>query len=435
MSLRKQILHLSKPTTDSEGGGGEGKEEDDDEEGDHDADPPYADIDAHNKQHSDYINFDIELSDSDESVDEDNTHHSIRKGSKYAPSVKLHSHPVLRKTQSNSEVDSPSSMTDLIRTAKKPKNRAPPPPPGMKKETNSPGNIHRGVAAGGVHGSRGHKRSRSDLCYDGGSEGQRSSVSPGQRSSVSPGQRSPASGHGSPSQDRRLPPTGSSNSNKLTVQSSNPTQKSPPISKKAYPHSSPGRPSIPMGVTEPQRTKAKGSNPSRLPPRQPPRPPPPSIPTSSTRKGDQVPQSRHINAFGEEKVSHASSRPLVLANQKLHDQEHRSHDHKHSLISPSSSASSTTTVKPKRLAPPPPAATAAIKKGHGGSPEISKKMGSSSPPAYSTVMKGQRSKLMSSGSGEEVESSTPPKPFHQSQSQSIEGLSDLTEPRVLAWFS
>ncbi len=152
MSIKDQMSclpPLAKPHPDVGGGGAE----------DDDIDPAYADIDAANKRQSDYVNSDlIGLSDEEFEDDADGSVHSIRGGqSKYAPSIKLHSHPLLQKSQSSDVTGAPAN--------KKPKNRAPPPPP----ET---GKVSKISGAGGAGGNATkHKRSQSDLKV-GPSEGQ-----------------------------------------------------------------------------------------------------------------------------------------------------------------------------------------------------------------------------------------------------------------------
>ena len=93
--------------------------------------PYYASIDAE-KQEAEYINCCTDLF-SDDEEDSENvgfTGLTIR-GSGIAPSIKLHNHPMLKKSQSDASGDGASvTMADLVQQAKRPKHRAPPPPPG-----------------------------------------------------------------------------------------------------------------------------------------------------------------------------------------------------------------------------------------------------------------------------------------------------------------
>lgn len=206
--------------------------------------PDYTDIDAAQRRQSDYINWDAVPSDEDgDEVDNVGfTGVSIR-GSGYAPSIKLHSHPLLKKSRSvTSEEDTPpsSTMAELIRQARRPKNRAPPPPPGAvhvgqrettgEKESATPvsdpvsSRNSRVDSAQAIGKWSGHKRTKSDQPLDDSSSRNQGTVSPSQRSpngerrvsDLRPkghhGRLSPAppppvtgQGHRSPVQGRKFP--------------------------------------------------------------------------------------------------------------------------------------------------------------------------------------------------------------------------------------
>ena len=119
--IRASQNNSSSQSLDEKAGGEEGQE--------HDLDSPeYADIDAEQRESEC-----LPVSSDDDEEDVGFTGYSIR-GSGYAPSIRLYNHPLLKKSQSVSIDDSPApdtSRTDLNRPVKKPKNRAPPPPPGV----------------------------------------------------------------------------------------------------------------------------------------------------------------------------------------------------------------------------------------------------------------------------------------------------------------
>ena len=106
------------------------------------------------------------------------------------PSVKLHNHPALKKSQSSHNVDSPSLMDALalkkqfeqhlqnLRSSKeggaRPKNRAPPPPPGSKQRGDKSPKANRNSSSAALQPMQGaslqsnserghHKRSQSDV--------------------------------------------------------------------------------------------------------------------------------------------------------------------------------------------------------------------------------------------------------------------------------
>ena len=148
----------------------------------HSDSPEYEDIDAQLKRKSDYINVDdvqIDIDDSDEELEGVGfTGFSLHgSGSGYAPSIKLHSHPALRKSLSSMS-DDDFSMAELIRQAKKrPKNRAPPPPPssssssGIRDGASGKSEAVMSSAKKPPSGS-GHRRSKSAQFLDSGSYGE-----------------------------------------------------------------------------------------------------------------------------------------------------------------------------------------------------------------------------------------------------------------------
>lgn len=146
--LRKKPISLAKPVANN--------------------DDDYEDIDAHlgsevneSLRRSDYINWVfMEPEDHDGAPGRDEG--ASGRGpvhDRYAPSIKLHKHPALQKSQSNMDL-SATEFVDGIRKTK-PKNRAPPPPPGGRKEPakdRSPvGRLSPSTSA------TSHKRSQSDL--------------------------------------------------------------------------------------------------------------------------------------------------------------------------------------------------------------------------------------------------------------------------------
>ena len=130
-------------------------------------DDDYENIDAilddetrENVRRSNYINWVYQDSDGEEgqsSRGADKLGHD-----RYAPSIKLDRHPALKKSQSNSEIDSDAAIAaaqfiDALR--KRPRNKAPPPPPGRT------GSKDKGQSLAAP--SSGHKRSQSDLHLSG----------------------------------------------------------------------------------------------------------------------------------------------------------------------------------------------------------------------------------------------------------------------------
>lgn len=403
ISLRNQVLSPptpSEPHPHDKGGGRKAKEDtatgyDDDNE------PQYMDIE--DKQ-CDYVNVDDLDSDEDDenSADEAMSPH-LNRGPKYAPSVKLHSHPLLRKTQSQSECDSPASMNELLKAAsKKPKNRAPPPPPTDRKL---------GVA------SR-HKRSRSDVNSDS-SKSQRS---------LGVGERSPVLNHKSqrsPVAERKV----SALNNKSRGQGSS-SQPSPKFSQ----HDKPGlhgssniaTRTPPTGVVSGsdghRPMKSKSPTPLRPPP--PPGPAPPGPRDRGVSKG--APQqilTRHTNASGEEKGVSRVAPPRPTTHERPHETEQKSRDQDQSP----SSASTTPVTKPKRHAPPPPMG-GALRKTPTSSPEAPRKK-ETPPPEYSEVMKVAKAKhgptknLDDEGASGH-RSGPPPRPIQLSQTPSLEALAE-----------
>lgn len=404
--------------------------------------PPYEDIDMSQRRHSDYINVDmLDLNESD-SENEADPAHSIR-GSKYVPSVKLHSHPLLRKSLSNSEVDSGGgggggSMIELMKeAAKKPKNRAPPPPPGASKDP-PPGGPNRdeGVAPSVVSASVGvamkHKRSQSDV-HSGANWAQRS---PGQRSPI-PEQKvshkSVLQGQSSPSLvDQRA-----KHGQRVALQSAKVTQSDQPSSQasssavKATPTLQNQQRGIPVKPSAPPASggvRAKPKNPiPHCPP--PPSGPAPPGPPREHGKGASAQQSRlsvgstatpakphppgqnkgvgHVAKpcppLQDKGVGHAAPHPPGAWHvyppghdkeaghvAKPHPPGHAApgraspHPQDHDRSSPidhekARSANTTPTSKPKRHAPPPPA----VRKTPNASPEVQRKS-EPAPPTYAT---------------------------------------------------
>ena len=160
---------------------------DDYEEYDEQDDGDYENIDAHldedeqrHVRRSDYLNWVYVESD-----EEDGDVSPIT--GRNPPSVKLHNHPALKKSQSSHEMESPSMIEALalkkqfeqhlqnLKSSKegvRPKNRAPPPPPGSKSTSKQKGdrspNANRASYSSEAQDSlqtsseRGHKRSQSD---------------------------------------------------------------------------------------------------------------------------------------------------------------------------------------------------------------------------------------------------------------------------------
>ena len=114
--------------------------------------------------------------------DEDNGGGNSPLAGRNPPSVKLHNHPALKKSQSSNNMDSPSMLEALalkkqfeqhlqnLKSSKeagtRPKNRAPPPPPGSKQRGDRSPKIERNSTSGGQLQSgsdRVHKRSQSDV--------------------------------------------------------------------------------------------------------------------------------------------------------------------------------------------------------------------------------------------------------------------------------
>ena len=392
------------------GEGEEGEEEEGEEEGS-DEEHPYADIDKTQRRHSDYANVDYPWSDSDDENDEGGESSSTRtpRGPKYAPSVKLDRHPLLKKSVSNSEVDSPHpSMAELMKAAaKKPKNRAPPPPPGGSK---SPGGAKLSPGKGMAVVTK-HKRSQSDI---------HSERSRDQRSKGG-GQRSPIPEHLVSPQSHRvapLPPTSSSQDRKPSAPSQRPasmpaSQHSPkvtpsqdkltPQTGQTRPHPVSGRVAPPPGPhrAAPGRPPPSGGGGKAKPKSSvPSHPPPPSGPAPSgpRTKGAPGVQSRHVNAWGEEKGAGQPRLHTPPDQDKSRDQE----------ASPSN--------KPKRHAPPPPAG-GALRKTPTNSPEPRRRKKEPAPPAYAEVMKGWKTR-------------GPPKPKRIHRTRSLEGLNNLSEAQV-----
>lgn len=508
ISLRASILSSrpsSQPRPPREGGGeevagqpdetrtsdDEGAEEDAEEgegEGETEEEPSYVDIDH---RHSDYINVDVlnidQDSDSDPEGEEGEGAGPRRpiRGSGYAPSVKLHSHPLLRKSQSQSEsADSaPSSMVELMKAAgRKPKNRAPPPPPGSQrdegKKLQKPNRHSGGVGGGGAGGvaGAGHHRSRSDVVAtsDGSLSSHRSQPadSIGQRLPIpelqQPHPPAPSSAHQkSPLSQRRAPrqpsPAPSSTPSSSSASSATQEQRSlghaprggPSGSSPKFPQkgSTPAAKATPPYTAKPSpqahtparggavggaadgggRTGAKSRNPP---------PPPPSAPAPHAPKKDQMP-SRHVNAWGEEKGAARTAPPI---HERSQDADQRSSSRDQQNQSPSS-GNTTPTFKPKRHAPPPPQSGGASSRrtpnsspevlhrgrGGGGGRRGVRGEGSPPPPLYAEVMKEKQRARQNlggrRGEGQNGRGVAPPKPTRLSRSMS---LSDLTESQVHA---
>lgn len=393
----------STPDTEEED---EGRTEEGDESDEGEEEPPYADIDA-DRRNSDYVNADMLNSDSEDGDDGQN------REVKYAPSVKLHKHPLLKKSMSHSEVDSghPNSMIELMKAAKKPKNRAPPPPPGAANKL-SPAATR-------------HKRSQSDV-HSEGSRDQSSRVG-GQRSPIPEHSATPRAP--SLSQDRKSPSQGQKRSShvspkpmpgQVTGQTSqarsHPVGRVAPSPIQQVHRAAPTKPATPVGGSVGGATGGKARPKSSIPSHPPP-PPGPAPPGPSPRKGvsvSAVQSAGHFNnALGEEKgAGHGRLVPgrLVPGHVRPHNQsrsqEQRSCDQEQ--ISPS--------TKPKRHAPPPPAGAVA-RKTPTNSPEMRRHRKVPPPPAYAEVMKGWRNRQ-------------PPKPARLHHTRSLEDLSNMSETQV-----
>lgn len=381
---------------------GRTEEDEEGEDSDSDEEHPYADIDSR-RRHSDYANVDMLSSDSDDLGDDDQSSPRISGRPKYAPSIKLSRHPLLKKSVSNSEVDGTPNMVELMKAAKKPKNRAPPPPPGSAKLSPRSG-----------MGTR-HKRSQSDVH----SEGQRS------RDGV---QRSPIPEHVvSNSQSHRSAPNAPNSSGRTSRPSSQPSPKSVPSQDRITPQTGQTRSHPPIGRVPPPPSqhraapgrslvataaggKPKGSIPSHPPPptggrpksftpSHPPPPAGPAPPGPSRVKVASVGLSQHVNMSGKGKG-------VGQSQDASHDPEHRSLDQEQA--SPS--------TKPKRHAPPPPMG-GAMRKTPTSSPETRRrKKKEPPPPAYAEVMKAWKNR--------------PPKPTRLHRTRSLEGLCDLSDMQV-----
>ncbi len=503
VSLRDQIRALSSNPSRPQGAEPRG--------GDDNDDPAYADI--MERRQSDYVNVDLLANIDTDSDDDDNeggvatgsgdeggggggtkttTGHALRGGgSGYLPSVKLHSHPALKKSQSHSEsADGTSSIAELLRVAasgatsaaaaaKKPKNRAPPPPPGKDEGG--------GAARGLSPMANRHQRSQSDVNSASGNSGGQRSSAVGQRSPIAErrvvaqnqnpraqGQSSSASSsHDQRSQVQGQRAPKAPQSSHIKVPSSS-TSRATPTSAQSRPHPPTSAASAtPAGGSEVVRAKPKASIPNRPPP---PSGPAPLLPAGHTPSGhahapsghahkdrggvarggqqQQPLQSRHINALGEDKVAtHPVTHPPPPpppppSDGRSHD---RSHDtsRDHQVQSPSgggaTGGNTTPTSKPKRHAPPPPAAGGGVRRTPNSSPEVPRRS-EPQPPTYSQVMKGLRlnqpSSLAMGGSaappGGEASGrgsrsgrrSAPPKPQHLSRARSLEGLSEHLDPQV-----
>ena len=115
---------------------------------------------------------------------------------RYAPSIKLDRHPLLKKSQSNSEIsNSGAELLEALR--RRPRNRAPPPPPGTKKDKGQ------GAANAPPVSGSGHKRSRSDLS---GHSPEPPRLSGGQSPNVARVAPTRPVGRLSPGQKRGMPP-------------------------------------------------------------------------------------------------------------------------------------------------------------------------------------------------------------------------------------
>lgn len=382
-----------------------GRTEEDDDADDGIEEPPYADIDA-SQRHSDYMNVDTLDLDSDEEGDEQNSPRLVR-GAKYAPSVKLHKHPLLKKSLSNSEVDDHLSMVQLMKAAKKPKNRAPPPPPGQREENKASPVVTK------------HKRSQSDVHSESSSRDQRSRIG-GQRSPI------PESGVSAAQNQKLAPRTQSSSQDRPSAQSQRlsaqlspksmppqeqrvaPQMRSHPVGRVPPPpihRAVPSKPSTPVGGAVGGASGRK-ERPKSFIPSHPPPPPGPAPPGPNRGKGASAIQPRHVNAREEERgAGHQRLHPPPGHDQS-HDSEHRSRDQDQG--SPSN--------KPKRHAPPPPMG-GATRKTPTSSPEVRRRRKDPPPPAYAEVMKGWQNKV-------------PPKPTRLHRTRSLESISNLPETQV-----
>ena len=147
----------------------------------------YENIDAHLNEdaqrqvrRSDYLNWVFVESDDDDGSGSPLT-------GRAPPSIKLHKHPALKKSQSSHDVESSPSLQDALALKKqfeqhlqnlksskegvRPKNRAPPPPPGSSKQRGGDRSPKANRNSSGAQGSSsqnnsdlraGHKRSQSD---------------------------------------------------------------------------------------------------------------------------------------------------------------------------------------------------------------------------------------------------------------------------------
>ena len=379
--------------------------------------PPYVDIE---RNQPDYVNLDSE----EGSGSEEEGGHPIR-GSGYYPSVKLHSHPLLKKSLSHSETDSPSSMVELMKAAgKKPKNRAPPPPPGAARDDKSA----RSLATGAMK----HKRSQSDVASSSASRGlsaagHKSPIPEDASSRKSPvadrrsplaDRRSPLADRRSPLAERRFPPQTAGQSSSSQEHRSRGSKDSSPVLPRRNVAGKAAKSAATPQPTGTEGSKAEGSRvtKSKHPFRPPPPPSGPAPPGPRDRKA--AVQSRHISAWGEEKgVARPTPPPPPTQQERSRD----SPAVRDQNASPSS-GSNTPSIKPKRHAPPPPMG-GAVRKTPTSSPEVARRRKvSPGPPKYSEVMKEKRLNL-EAGRGNRP----PSKPARMSRSQS---LSDLTESQV-----
>lgn len=441
--------------------------------------PDYADID------SDCREAECDTISTDEEEDDVGfTGYSIR-SSAFAPSIRLHNHPLLKKAHSVATDDSAamnSSMVDLIRKAKRPKNRAPPPPPratthagsGPREPTGekvlqtgetvlmTPTSDAVGNRSSGGNGSQPvvsvderHKRSKSAELLDddvGGSRNHKSSspsqLSPkvvrrrlqDQRERGQHGRLSPQPAQPPPSalrntsayqkERRRFSAQLASNSHHLLE----------PIQYLPVSRLSGGNVVAITAATEttisPTKPKSKNvpARPSHPPlghapvsPKHAPPPPPGQVSIFSKGASPSAAEfSQHRNAHGDDRRFSVQI-PLVSMADR-HDPSPRilvndSVAHDHDQASASSAADMILPVKPKRHAPPPPVG-GVMRQIANVSPDdvIARDISNlPPPPVYSEVMKGYKDEVEVSN-----HSSNPSSSPSQVRTTSMDSLSNLS---------
>jgi len=259
---------------------------------------------------------------------------------------------------------------ELIKSAsKRPRNRAPPPPPATHKGDGRPSFI------AGV-GAKRHQRSHSDVqAGEGGGQGL-----------VATNQTSPA-------MQRRLSPKTSPLSERKMFDGRSKGQH--PLSQQQQSSKSP---------VHPHKAVSQASRPKFVPP-----PPPGPAPLGPRERNpqQQLP-SRQVNVLGEDKGI-----PRVVAPHPPEPDPQQSPP----------SGSSTPVTKPKRHAPPPPVGGAA-KKTPTNPPECAKRgvqRTEPPPPAYAEVMKVRKVKHSLGGSeqGPRIRHTPPPPPVPAPSSEDV----------------